>query len=120
LGLRTRQALEGHPKVGASWEGFVIQELVIRLGALPEECFFWATHGGAELDLLIVRGRQRLGFEVKRTTSPTTSRSMHAARETLRLDELIVIHAGEHSFPLGEGIRAVALSRLYQDVPVLA
>ncbi len=63
LGIKTREDLDGHPKVGASWEGFVLIELVLHIGAFPEECFFWATHAGAELDLLIVRGNQRLGFE---------------------------------------------------------
>ena len=64
-GPRLPEDVEGHPKVGASWEGFVLRELIERLGARPEEVFFWATHAGAELDLLIVRGRRRLGFELQ-------------------------------------------------------
>ena len=59
-----------HPKLGASWEGFVIGQIRRRLGARRDECFFWATHGGAELDFLFVRGTRRLGFEVKRTDAP--------------------------------------------------
>ena len=116
LGIVGREDLERHPKVGASWEGFVLRE-VMRLGDLrPEECFFWATHAGAELDLLVIWGTRRVGFEIKRTTSPSVTRSMHAAIETLRLDRLDVIHAGEHTFPLRDRIRAVAFERLGQDL----
>lgn len=119
LGLETRNDLDGHPKVGASWEGYVIRELTHHLGARPEEQFFWATHAGADLDLLVVRGRRRLGFEIKRTTAPSSTRSMHAARTTLGLDRIDVIHAGEHTFPLAEGVRAVAFRRMFEDVPPL-
>lgn len=119
LGIETREDLDGHPKVGASWEGFVLREVVLRLGARTEECFFWATHAGAELDLLVIRGRQRLGFEIKRTTSPTTNRSMRSALESLRLDRLDVLHAGEHTFPLDESIRAVSFGRIFEDVEPL-
>jgi uncharacterized protein len=119
LGIESRADLEAHPKVGASWEGFVIRELVTHLGARPEELFFWATHAGAELDLLVVRGQRRVGFEIKRTTAPATTRSMHAARESLQLARIDVIHAGNRTFPLAEGIRAVAFSRLREDVETL-
>ena len=98
LRIDTRDDLERHPKIGASWEGFVMKEVLRRIGARPEECFFWATHAGAELDLLVVRGSRRLGFEIKRTTSPTTTRSIHAALDSIRLNHLDVIHAGEHTF----------------------
>lgn len=120
LGIGDAEDLAGHPKVGASWEGFVIAELAIRLGARPEEMFFWATHAGAELDLLVVRGRQRRGFEIKRTTTPRTTRSMHTAREALGLDAIDVVHAGEATFPMAEGIRAVAFGRLREDVEALS
>jgi predicted AAA+ superfamily ATPase len=116
LGLTSRRDLERHPKIGASWEGFALQETIDRLGARPEECFFWATHAGAELDLLVVRGRKRLGFEFKRTAAPTLTRSMRSARDDLRLERLDVIHAGAHTFPLAPDVRAVALSRLTEDL----
>jgi predicted AAA+ superfamily ATPase len=119
LGVRDREELDGHPKIGASWEGFVLRELIARVGAHPEECFFWASHAGAELDLLIVRGRQRVGFEIKRTTVPSVTRSMRTAFEDLRLNRLDLIHAGEHTFPMLEGMRAVAFSRLFEDVAPL-
>lgn len=116
LGIGTNEDLEAHPKVGASWEGFVIQETLTRLGARQEETYFWATHTGAELDLFIVRGNQRLGFEVKRTTSPKMTRSAHSALETLGLDRLDIIHAGEHTFALEDRVRAVAFENLLKDV----
>jgi len=94
----------------------VLKELMTRLEARPEECYFWATHGGAELDLLVVHGRTRSGFEIKRTTSPSTTRSMHAAREALRLDHLDVVHAGDETFPLRDDIRAVAFSRIAEAI----
>ena len=119
LGIETRDDLEGHPKVGASWEGFVMREVVHRLGARPEECFFWATHAGAKLDLLVIRGRQRLGFEVKRTTAPRTTRSVHAARVSLGLDRIDMIHAGEETFAMAEGLRAVAFHRIHEDILAL-
>ncbi len=119
LNLRSINDLEGHPKVGASWEGFVLEEVINRLGAEAEECYFWATHGGAELDLLVVRGVKRLGFEVKRTTSPRMTPSMRSALSDLGLTSLDVIHAGEKTFPLGERVRAVSLSRLLKDLAPL-
>ena len=116
LGIRSAHDLHGHPKVGASWEGFAIREVAIRLGAQASECFFWAAHTGGDLDLLIIRGARRLGFEIKRTSSPRVTRSMHAALDVLGLDRLDVIHAGEHSFPMGERIRAVPLARLAEEI----
>jgi hypothetical protein len=72
-------ALLGHPKVGASWEGFAMDQVVSRLGAAQDECYFWGLHSGAELDLLVVRGGRRLGFEVKRTTAPRLTPSSFSA-----------------------------------------
>lgn len=115
LGIASMAELEGHPKVGASWEGFALGEVLLRTGAAPHECFYWATHGGAELDLLIVRGRERRGFEFKRTASPARTRSMAVALEDLRLDSLDVVYPGDATFPLGERIRAVGFGRL-EDV----
>jgi len=119
LGLRTLKDLEGHPKVGASWEGFVLDQVIRHLAARVDECFFWATHGGAELDLLVVRGQRRMGFEIKRTTSPQITSSMRYALSDLHLRSLDVIHAGETSFPMDKKIRAVAFRRLLQDIQPL-
>lgn len=118
LGLETMEALEGHPKVGASWEGFALMEVVRRLDAHPDECFFWATHAGAELDLLVVARGRRLGYEFKRTATPKRTKSMLTALADLALDGIDVIYPGEHTFPLGERIRAVGIRRLADIEPV--
>lgn len=119
LGIDRRKDLEGHPKVGASWESFVLRELVIRLGVSRQQCYFWATHAGADLDLLVIHGQRKLGFEIKRTSAPRSTRSMHAAMESLGLERLDVIHAGTESFPLTDNVRAVAFSRMDQDIEPL-
>jgi len=119
LNARNRLDLEGHPKVGASWEGFALEQTRSCLKARSDECFFWATHAGAELDLLVVRGRRRWGFEFKRTDSPKITVSMRSAMADLGLHRLDVIHAGDHSFELSKRIRAIALSRLQSDLKPL-
>lgn len=116
LGIQTQDDLECHPKSGASWEGFVIKEIIHLLGAAPEECYFWATHSGAELDLLIMRGNRRLGFEIKLTTAPRLTPSMRSALESLKLDRLSVIHAGEYMFPLADRIDAIPFAHLKEGV----
>ena len=120
LGLRTRHELLAHPKVGASWEGFVLSQVVSRLGAQPHECYHWATHAGAELDLLVVRGSHRSGFEAKLTEAPTVTKSMRVAIEDLRLSQLVVVHAGEECFPLAENIQAVPAKRLVDELRPLS
>ena len=119
LGIQTQADLEGHPKVGASWEGFVIGQAIRQLGAKSDECFFWATHAGAELDLLVVRGSERIGIEVKRTVSPNVTNSMRSALADLHLRRLFVIHAGSSSFALDRQIAAIPLSRLLSDLEPL-
>ncbi len=116
LDIETSEALEGHPKAGASWEGFAIQEVIRRLDARANQCFFWATHAGAELDLMVIKGRRRLGFEIKLTDSPGVTASMRTALVDLRLDSLDVIHAGRETYPLTDRIRAVALARILDDL----
>jgi len=116
LGLDSPESVEAHPKVGASWEGFVLEQVIRRLRARREECYFWATHAGAEMDLLIVRGRRRLGFEFKRTDAPRTTRSMMSALESLRLERLYVLHAGRDTFDLGKNVRAVAATDLLGEL----
>lgn len=116
LNLESQRDVEGHPKLGASWEGFVIDQIIQQTEAKPHEVFFWRTHLGAELDLLIARGRSRLGFEVKRTVAPSITPSMRSALSDLKLKSLTVIHAGDETFPLANNIRAVAFSRLRTDL----
>ncbi len=116
LDLDSPTALERHPRVGASWEGFILEQVITRLGARPGEVFFWATHAGAELDLLVTRGSTRIGFEIKRTDAPRVTRSMRSAQETLRLKKLHVIHAGGASFDLERNVRAVAAADLLEEI----
>jgi predicted AAA+ superfamily ATPase len=108
LNLPTKRDIEGHPKLGASWEGFIIDQLVQQLGVSPDETYHWRTHQGAELDLLVVRGGLRLGFEVKRTVAPTLTPSMRSAMHDLKLKSLTVVHAGDQTFPLSKQVQAVA------------
>jgi predicted AAA+ superfamily ATPase len=110
LGLGSRRDLLGHPKVGASWEGFVIEQILSE--ADPREAYFWATHSGAELDLLLFRKGARLGFEVKFTDAPRVTKSMQVAKSDLRLRRLYVVYPGPRSFRLGEGIEALSLHDL--------
>lgn len=119
LGIKTHRDLERHPKIGASWEGFVIEQVIRWLGLRSEECFFWATHAGAELDLLVVRGRKKIGFEVKLTSSPRVTPSMRSALSDLKLQRLYVIHSGEETFQLERNIEALALQRLLKDLKPL-
>jgi len=90
--------------------------LIRRVGASDDECYFWATHAGAELDLLVIRGRKRFGFEIKRTSVPRVTPSMRSALDDLGLESIVLVHAGDRTFPLAERIRAVALSRMFEDI----
>lgn len=116
LNIVTLADLERHPKVGASWEGFVIENLIRTLGVDDRDCYFWATHTGAEIDLVVSSGTDLRGFEVKRTTAPRLTRSMHNALDDLKLARLDVIHAGDETFPLAQRVRAVSASRMLTDV----
>lgn len=124
LDIERDEALEGHPRVGASWEGFAIQEVSRRLGARPDQCFFWSTHAGAELDLLVVAEGKRHGFEVKRTSAPSITPSMRSAVADLELDSLDVVHGGTDTYPLARlgnvEVRALALRRVLRDLAPLA
>jgi predicted AAA+ superfamily ATPase len=109
LGIDDHEDLLSHPKVGASWEGFVIEQLLMLDVRDP---WYWATHGGAELDLLVTLGGAPLGIEIKRTDRPRVTPSMRSAMVDLELDRLIVAHAGEQSFPLAPTIDAVPARQL--------
>ena len=119
LGLETRRHVEAHPKLGASWEGFALEQVVARLEARSDEVFFWRTHTGAELDLLVGPESWRLGFEFKRSSTPRVTRSMHSALADLGLERLVVVHPGERSFPLAERVEAIGLQRLLEDLKPL-
>jgi len=119
LNLADQEDLEGHPQVGASWEGYAAEIVRDRLGARSDECYFWATHAGAEIDLVVIRGRTRLGFEFKRTVAPSASRSMRIAQKDLRLERIDVVYSGDSTFPLADQIRALPLSSVGDDLAPL-
>ena len=117
LGLSSREDVLSHPKVGTSWEGFVISEIMHVLAARSDQCFHWSTHTGAALDLLITDGNRRYGFEVKRSEAPRLTPSMRSALQTLNLDRLDVVHAGTERYQLGSRIRALPASRISVELP---
>jgi predicted AAA+ superfamily ATPase len=119
LNLVSQRDIESHPKLGGSWEGYVIGQLVQQLAVRSDEVYYWRTHTGAELDLLVIRGRLRIGFEIKRTTAPAITPSMRSAIHDLRLKSLTVVHAGTESFPLAKNIRAVAAAALVEEITPL-
>jgi predicted AAA+ superfamily ATPase len=119
LNLADQEDLEGHPQVGASWEGYAAEIVRDRLGARSDECYFWATHAGAEIDLVVIRGRTRLGFEFKRTVAPSASRSMRIAQKDLGLERIDVVYSGDSTFPLADQIRALPLSSVGEDLDPL-
>ncbi len=111
-GILDRKQLETHPRCGASWEGFALEQVIQISGAWNEQCYFWATHQGAELDLLIVRGSQRTGFEFKFSPTPGYTPSMKHAMSDLKLNRLWVIHPGKKRYPLGDKAEAIPLTQL--------
>lgn len=110
LGIRGRWLLLSHPKCGASWEGYAIEQVLGAGG--PDEAYFWATHQGAELDLLLFRGGRRFGVEVKRRDAPVITASMRIAIKDLKLDHLTVLYPGSQAYPLSDRISVVPLSAL--------
>lgn len=110
LGIRTMPELLSHPKCGASWEGFVIEEILSVMQ--PDEAFFWGTHAGAELDLLLFKNGRRIGIEIKRADAPRLTPSMRTALEDLRLDRLVVVYPGDRRYVLAERVEVVPFTEL--------
>jgi uncharacterized protein len=108
LGIGEQDALLAHPKCGASWEGFMVREIIRCTKAKRGEAFFWGVHAGGELDLLILQDGLRLGFEIKLTKSPKLTASMRKSKEALALDHLYVIcHGDGVPWPLAQDVTAV-------------
>lgn len=116
LGIKSREELDRHPKVGASWEGYIIENVLQVLQVEDRHSYFWATHAGAEIDLLIQQGDRLKGFEVKRTSTPSITPSMKIALDDLDLSQIDVIYPGEKTFALSDRVRAVAASRILEDL----
>ncbi len=107
-GIVTEDDLAGHPKLGASWEGFVIEQVVAALA--PRDTYYWATHNGAELDCLVTVRGKRHGFECKYADAPGTTKSMRVAMQDLRLAHLWVVHPGTERYPLDDRITALPVT----------
>ena len=118
LGISSRLDLERHPKLGASWEGMVLEQLLMRFGDTAAAS--WSTHGGAELDLRLEIDGQVIGFEIKRTDRPSTTKSMHSALADLALDHLVIAHAGQHRFALTDRVTAIGAAELLVAADPLA
>ncbi len=106
--LPTRSALFGSPRVGASWEGFAVEQVLAAVR--PSEAYFWATYGRAELDLLFVLNGMKFGVEMKFSEAPEVTRSMRIARDDLSLEHLWVVHPGRHSYQVDERISVYAIT----------
>jgi len=113
LSLSSQEDLEAHPKLGASWEGFAIEQILDLCG--ERDAYFWSIHGGAELDLLLMRRGKRWGFEMKCSDAPTATKSMHVAMKDLKLSKLWVVHPGDANYPLDRDIECIGLRRFADD-----
>jgi predicted AAA+ superfamily ATPase len=112
LGIKSERELVLHPRVGASWEGYAIEEII--KAVRPDEAYFWSTHSGAELDLLMVKDNKRIGVECKRMDAPALTKSMQVAVNDLELDELVIAYPGKQEYPLGKNTRVVPLTKFLQ------
>ena len=107
LQLASLQDVLGHPKLGASWEGFALEHVLSVLNT--RDAYYWATHGGAELDLLIFSSGRRFGFEFKFADAPSLARSMNVALQDLQLNHLWIVYPGSEIYRLHERITAIPL-----------
>ena len=110
LGIRSELDLHTHPKSGASWEGYAIEETI--KAAAPDEVYYWATHGGAELDLLLLKNGRRIGVECKRIDAPRMTPSVRAALEDLELDQLFIVYPGNLAYPIADKVGALPISSI--------
>lgn len=112
MSVTSEDELSHHPRLGASWEGFALEQVIIRLNLREEEVFFWGTHTGGELDLVFQQKGQLWGIEVKYNEAPSITRSMHSALKELNLAHLWIVHPGEKIYALEKNITAVGLNSL--------
>jgi len=115
LGLGNLDQVLAHPRLGFSWEGFALEEMLCRLN-VEQGAYFYKTHGGAELDLLIMQAGKRYGFEFKFQDAPRLTKAMHVVLDDLRLDRLFVVYPGSQNYALDERISVVPLSTLKEEL----
>jgi uncharacterized protein len=113
LGIETPKALHTHPKLGASWEGFAIEQILAN--EAHDEAYFWATHQGAEIDLILRRGDKLFGVEFKRADAPRITPSIRIALDDLKLERVAIIYPGVKRYPLSDKVEAVPLAQLATD-----
>ena len=112
LDLTTRREVLSHPKAGASWEGFALEQLAGLLEKRAEELFFYRTHAGAEVDLVWQRGGKLVAAEIKLSDAPRMSKSIHSVLGDLELDHLYVVHPGDRTYPMADRVTAVSIRNL--------
>jgi predicted AAA+ superfamily ATPase len=118
LGIGNHEFLLGHPKIGASWEGFALEQILARLPKM--NAWFWGTQGGAELDLLIQSNGKRIGFEFKVADAPKMTKSLSIAQNDLSLHKLLVVKPRGHGYPLENNIRAASLDEALEFCDAIA
>ncbi len=114
LGIRTEADLLNHPKCGASWEGYVIEESI--RAARPDEACFWATHNGAEIDLLLFKNGRKIGVECKRMDAPRMTPSIRHALDDLQLERVLIAHPGTRRYRLSDQVEAVPFVELLLEL----
>ena len=110
LDIPDQHSLIGHPKCGASWEGFALEQILHHFNT--NQAYFWGIHAGAELDLVFPFKGKRYGFELKFSEAPLVTASMHKAVEELNLEKLFVVHPGRHTYPVADRISVLPLRQI--------
>jgi predicted AAA+ superfamily ATPase len=115
LSVQNRMQLAGHPKHGASWEGFALEQVLGAAGT--RQAFFWGTHSGAELDLMLLRGGKRYGVEFKCADAPVMTKSLHIALDDLQLERAWIVYPGQDAYPVHEKVTVCPLAQLLKELP---
>ena len=115
LDITDRHSLMGHPRLGASWEGFALEQVIQAVA--PSEAYFWATHSGAELDLFFLKNGKRYGVDFKFNEAPTVTKSMRIAMDDLSLSRLFIVYPGKDAYPVEQNISVIPLTDV-EAIPV--
>ncbi len=114
LTIESHDELAGHPKFGASWEGFALEQVLSVTGA--QQAYYWGTHAGAELDLLLIRGGRRYGVEFKAGDAPEMTKSLHVALDDLRLQRAWIVYPGKETYRVHERVEAAPLANVLPEL----